>query len=82
MAKKESLDDESLEKASGGAISYARQWAGDREKPWEVIDDTTGSVVARFRTHQEAVDYARTHKYNTRGINSWDELYKIKRKHT
>lgn len=51
---------EDLGNVAGGAVFYAGRWAGDKDHPWEVINDETGRVESRWATKKDA--YAAANK--------------------
>lgn len=53
------MPDDSLDQVAGGYLLYAKGMRdSDSRNPWEVIDDKTGDVIARFETYYEARTYA------------------------
>ena len=62
----------------GGEIYYAGRYAGDRTRPWEVIDAETGDVVKRCMTKGGAISYAKRHGRSTDEIY-WDEVAERRR---
>ena len=73
------LDDERVEGAVGGYLFNANElesgiWRLD--KPYQVIDDK-GDVVARFRSHVDAKNFAKENGYSTTWL-FWSELQKLR----
>lgn len=68
--ERQALNEDDLNNVSGGAISYAGKYAGDGNRPWEVLD-SSGNVVARCKSEQEAKDWiAKSEtKYSTTKYN-------------
>ena len=83
MAKKEKknlnaqVSDDLLESASGGYVFNAGHIAGDRSKQHEVIDDSTGGVLGRYATHDEAV-YAAAQKGQSGKSIGWNEVTRLR----
>ena len=67
------LSEEDMEKVNGGYLYTARDTNGT-----EVIDDKDGHVIAKFVTHQEAVEYAQEHGIDTTDLY-WSELEKLRK---
>ena len=63
------LDPEELSKVAGGYVYGSGE---DRSKPWEVINDYDGSVLARFATKEEAVQAAQIYGQKELEISSND----------
>ena len=68
------LDDEQLEKATGGYLFYYAAAPGDAD--WEVLDDK-GDVVSRHNTFAQALYYARTNGYNEQEL-TWAQLWRLR----
>lgn len=50
------IDDQELGNVSGGLIFNAKNISGsDPNKPWEVLDNKNGNVLARYSTRDQAV---------------------------
>ncbi len=77
MAKKK-LDENSLDGAAGGYVFSAGEWAGVKDKPYEVIDDRDGSVLGRYSTKKEAIQMAKRKFQSQKEIGSWEELYSLR----
>ncbi len=84
MAKKEKknlnaqVSDDLLESASGGYVFNARRRAGDSSKSHEVIDDSTGGVLGRYATYDEAV-YAAAQKGQSGKSIGWNDVTQLRR---
>ena len=64
------LGQKESEKVSGGYVFGRGELEGKR---WEVIDDSSGEVLGRYATKQEAREMAEK-KFQSRSQISWDEL--------
>ncbi len=72
------VNDEMLEGASGGVIFDASQVTGsDPNNPWEVLDDTNGSVLGRFATKTDAAKFAAQNGKNHMTV-SWDQVQELR----
>ncbi|MCR4922665.1 MAG: hypothetical protein K5931_01510 [Lachnospiraceae bacterium] len=68
------IDDDMLKTASGGDVFFAGNISGsDPTRPYEVTNDVTGDVVARFASLKEAEDSARSYGLSTSMID-WNTL--------
>lgn len=76
---KEKLDGNKLDGAAGGYIFNAKDGAGVREKPFEVIDDKDGSVLGRYKSKKEACKMAKAKSQSQEEIRSWDELNRLRK---
>ena len=64
------LSEEDLEGVDGG-YRYTHYWASDPCMVFEVIDDTTGDVLATFYDEKSAWDYCRNNGVNTKSISQY-----------
>ncbi len=75
------LDDQELEKATGGkggGIFNAKDISGaDRDRHWEVID-SNGDVVKRCKDRDEAIYQAGRYDLSYKEV-SWDDVCKMRR---
>lgn len=68
--KKEAQDTElNLEELGEVAGGYIFGGGTVRDRPWEVISDFDGSVIARFATKEEAVNAAKSYGMNVKQIS-------------
>lgn len=82
--------DEQVEDVSGGAIFdasnpnnelfvvFSRSVAGDRRHPWEVLDDVSGNVLARFGTKKEAQDYCQHYRVSPKRIRTMAQVEQMR----
>ena len=79
--KKEMLNEEELRKVNGALIFNATYIIGsDPARPWEVIDNYNGNVLARFATQAEAVANAAQYgpnPYNTMEVD-WNTVQNLR----
>ena len=72
---KKKIDENERDKVSGGLIFNASNIIGsDYDRPFEVLDDVTGDVVARGRTYDEAVSYAKILGKKIEYTEDWNYL--------
>lgn len=79
VEKTKKLNEDELDKVSGGYTFSAGRYAGDTSKSFEVIDDATGNVVGRYATEDEAIRMAKKKHQSQKSIKSWNELYRLRR---
>jgi hypothetical protein len=69
------ISDEALEQVAGGMIYYNEDQTDpnrDPSRPWEVINNNNGSVLARYSHQWEACEFAKKYgkdPYNTMMIS-------------
>ncbi len=81
MSELKKIDENELGKVSGGLIFNASNISGsDPANPWEVIDNKTGNVIARYPTRDQAVSKAQSYggnPYNAMEID-WNSLVSLR----
>ena len=75
---KNEMDDSRLEGISGGVLFNAAGIIGaDPNNPWEVLDDKTGNVIARFPNRHDAL--AATGKFSENHMEiTWDQVQQLR----
>lgn len=77
----EKINDQEIGEVSGGLIFNASNISGaDPTKPWEVIDNKNGNVLARFATRDQAVANASQYganPYNAMEVD-WNAVTKLR----
>ena len=63
------IKDSELEKPAGGYVLDAKEVAGVPELPYEVIDDSNGEVLGRYKTLDEAKDWANKKGQTSKSIS-------------
>ncbi|MCR5686549.1 MAG: hypothetical protein K6G58_00755 [Lachnospiraceae bacterium] len=72
------IDESLLEGVTGGVIFDASGISGaDQNNPWEVLDDTTGNVLGRFKSKNDAVWAAGQIWKNHMEVN-WDQVLQLR----
>ncbi len=72
------LDEELMEKASGGVIFNAINIDGsDKNNPWEVLDDNNGQTLGRFSNRDDAIAAAGKLGKNHMEVN-WDQVLQLR----
>lgn len=70
MADSRSIPDIELEKIAGGMVVYSQGLPEyDAAYPWEVVENSTGRVLGKFQTQDQACCFARSFgpdEYNDR----------------
>lgn len=81
MGNEKKIDLNELENVSGGLIFNASNISGaDPAKPWEVIDNKNGNVLARFASKNEAIANASqygSNPYNAMEVD-WDAVTRLR----
>ena len=75
------INEQQLNNVNGGLIFNASNISGsDSTKPWEVLDNKNGNVLARFATEGEALANAAsygTNPYNTMETD-WNSVVSLR----
>ena len=73
MNEKNMMNDEALSNVSGGLIFNASNISGsDPARPWEVIDNKNGNVLARFANKDDAIANAKQYGGNPYNVMETD----------
>lgn len=80
--EKNRISDEELDNVGGGLIFNASQIIGsDPNRPFEVLDDRTGDVLARAQTYDQAVQYAKNMGKSYEYTEDWDRVVWLRNNH-
>jgi len=81
MKENSKINDNELNNVTGGFVFNASNISGsDPAKPWEVIDNKNGNVLARYATRDEAVAQAASYhgsNYDTVEID-WNGVVSLR----
>ena len=77
MDKSKKMENEELKEVNGGYLFGSGDHLNDK---WEVIDDNTGEVLAKFQTWDEAERAAREQYGMSTEIIFWDKLRDLRSK--
>ena len=79
--KNRELKDDQLEKVGGGLIFYAKDIIGaDPDRLYEVLDDTTGEVMARASSFEDAEKLADELHLAPFFTEDWDYVQDLRKK--
>lgn len=71
--EKNMMNDEALDNVTGGLIFNASNISGsDPNRPWEVIDNKNGNVLARFASKDDAIANAKQYGGNPYNVMETD----------